>query len=111
MARARPMVLAGVVVTALLAGCSGEDPILFDGQRYQARAESTRDDRSHFVISVSPVSASLTGAREAGRYEATRYCMRRYSSSDMDWEAGPDAPEDDLTIVEDTLTLSGRCDL
>lgn len=104
------LVILGLIL--VLAACSGgrrRDMVAFDGQFFKARASSSRQDRAAFAVTVTPVSASLSGAREAGRYEAVKYCIRTFGSSEMDWELGPDAPEEALVVVEDTLTFSGRC--
>lgn len=101
----------GVALCAgLLAACtSSEDRIIFDGQFYNAKIRKVERQLDEFVVTVKPVSKSLQGAREAGRYEATVYCVNTYGSSDIIWAAGPDAPEGQLNIDKDTLTLQGRC--
>ena len=52
---------------------------------------------------------SLDGAREAGRYEAIRYCIANFGSSDIAWTEGPDAEDGTLTIANDRLLLRGTC--
>jgi hypothetical protein len=94
----------------LFAGCtSSEDRIFFDGQFYTAKLRKVERQLDQFVVTVKPVSKSLDGAREAGRYEAVVHCVNLFGSSDIIWAAGPDAPEDQLNIEKDTLTLQGRC--
>ena len=94
----------------LTAGCtSPEDRILFDGQFFTSKIRKVERQIDVFAVTVKPVSRSLKGAREAGRYEATVYCVNTYGSSDVIWTAGPDAPEGQLNIEKDTLTLQGRC--
>ena len=93
-----------------LAGCGvDEDDILFDGQYFKTRLKSERGDRPNFTVTARPVSASLLGAREAARYEATVYCVNNYGRSDIAWDVGPDSPDDALTIDSDTLVFAGRC--
>jgi hypothetical protein len=107
--------LAGVFVSAAfvlpLSACGGSEgeDILFDGQSFRASLDVDNDARQNFILSVRPVSASLEGAREAGRYEATVYCVNRYGSSDIIWVVGPDSPDEALPIADDTLTLQGSC--
>ena len=94
----------------LLAGCtSPEDRILFHGQFFTSKIRKVERQIDVLAVTVKPVSRSLKGAREAGRYEATVYCVNTYGSSDVIWTAGPDAPEGQLNIEKDTLTLQGRC--
>lgn len=94
----------------VLAGCtSAEDRILFDGQFYNAKLRKVERQLDTFVVTVRPVSKSLQGAREAGLYEATVYCINAFGSSDIIWTVGPEAPEENLGIDKDTLTLQGRC--
>ncbi|WP_298857313.1 hypothetical protein [uncultured Sulfitobacter sp.] len=101
----------GIALCAgLLAGCtSAEDRIFFDGQFYTSKIRKVERQFDVFTVTVKPVSKSLKGAREAGRFEATVYCVNTYGSSDIIWTAGPDAPEGQLNIEKDTLTLQGRC--
>ena len=101
----------GIALCAgLLAGCtSAEDRIFFDGQFYSAKLRKVERQLDQFVVTVKPVSKSLDGAREAGRYEAVVHCVNNFGSSDISWAAGPDADESALNIKKDTLTLQGRC--
>ncbi|WP_299962404.1 hypothetical protein [uncultured Roseobacter sp.] len=102
-------ILGLVGVCALLMGCGSDaEDIRFDGQFYNTSV-SDLDERHKFEVTASPVSASLTGAREAARYEATIYCVNNYGSSDITWVVGPDAEDATLPISGDTLTLQGAC--
>ncbi|MGZ2258304.1 hypothetical protein [Roseobacter sp. A03A-229] len=60
-------------------------------------------------MTAAPVSASLLGAREAARYEATIFCVTEYGSSAIEWVVGPDDADEVLPITNDTLTLEGAC--
>lgn len=102
-------ILAAGVLVAGLAGCTDKKRATFEGHVYKARLSAERGDDRAFTVTISPVSQGLKGAREAGRYEAVKYCIRRFGKSKMSWEVGPDSPEEALAIVDDTLTLSGRC--
>ncbi|MEP2920202.1 MAG: hypothetical protein ABJP06_05715 [Sulfitobacter sp.] len=94
----------------LLAGCTAaDDRILFDGQSYRAKLRKVDRQFDTFTVAVSPVSRSLKGAREAGKHEATVYCVSQFGSSDVIWTAGPDAADDMLAISGDTLLLQGKC--
>lgn len=94
----------------LLGGCTAQDDrISFDGQLFNAKIRKVERQLDVFNVTVKPVSRSLVGALEAGAYEATVYCVNTYGSSDIIWIAGPDAPDCQLNIDKDTLTLQGRC--
>ena len=99
------------ILTAGLTACGpDEDDILFDGQFFRASIDSERATREKFTLTVRPASASLLGAREAARYEATVYCVNRYGSSKIKWiGASPDSEDADLTIRDDKLFMQGEC--
>lgn len=99
-----------LLCAGLIAGCtSSDDRIYFDDQFYKSKLRKVDRQLDQFVVTVKPVSKSLVGAREAGRYEAVVHCVNLFGSSDIIWTAGPDAPADQLNIEDDTLTLSGQC--
>ena len=105
-----------LVVLSLLGACqkgyfSTRQQVEFDGVSFRTKSEvRDKEDKKSFAVTVRPVSASFTGAREAGRWEATRYCVRRYGSSVIKWEVGPDDEPTTLPVSDDRLTLTGRCD-
>lgn len=111
----RKIFTLGLVATvALSAGCSSrgfwnQEEVLFDGIEFRRKAKMVdRQDRRAFEISIRPASASLDAAREAGKYEATSYCITNFGNSDLKWDVGPDS--DALRVENDTLTFLGRCD-
>ena len=94
----------------LLAGCtSSEDRILFDGQFYKTSVRKIERQLDVFTVTVKPVSKSLLGARQAGSHAAIEYCINMFGASDIIWTAGPDAPQGQLNIEKDVLTLQGQC--
>lgn len=103
-----------LAVSALaLAGCSGssEDEILFDGLRFRTKVAPVdkKVSRADFTVTITNATRSLVGAREAGRYEGTRYCIANYGSSDIRWAIGPDSDPSQLRIADDRLTFRGTC--
>lgn len=96
---------------ALLAACgqSQDARPSFDGQYFRARVAAEREVRQNFLVTVQPVSASLDGAREAARYEAVKYCIKRYGSSDITWVSGPDQDPTGFVIDDDAATFRGAC--
>lgn len=109
----RPAFLTGLVLIAVLflAACNERkaNRVAFDGVFFRATSGKVDKQREEFEVGVSPVSASLEGAREAGRYEAIRYCIKQFGSSDIAWIEGPDAEDGTLRISGDKLLLRGTC--
>lgn len=88
----------------------GGDDVLFDGKTYRASLSADRDDPAAFTVSVANAGgARLAGAREAGRYEATKHCIEVTGTSRVDWSTGPDTPAEGLTLSDGALLLAGRC--
>ena len=106
----RAVILIAIAATAL-AGCnSNDDSILFDGQEFRAKVSfESKENRRSFAATVTPVSASVEGAREAGRYEGIKYCINEYGTSEITWRASPDAEPQTWAIEGDTVTFIGRC--
>ncbi|MEM1005110.1 MAG: hypothetical protein AAF496_14935 [Pseudomonadota bacterium] len=100
---------------SLVAACGlirpSEDKILFDGKSFRAKAKSVdkKQDPLNFTVVINNASSSLNGAREAGRYEGTRFCVQNFGSSRIAWTVGPDTEPDQLRISDDKLTLAGTC--
>ncbi|KMW57840.1 hypothetical protein AIOL_002808 [Candidatus Rhodobacter oscarellae] len=90
-------------------GASKRTTVEGNGTRFRARANVQSGDRRAVTITVTPVAADPDGAKEAGRYQATRYCLLTYGGSDTEWTIGPDQPIEELPVENDTLTLEGRC--
>lgn len=113
-ARTRVVSLGVLATVALLAACSGRsssDRILFDGHAFRASAKAVdkKATPTDFTVTVNGVSASLDGAREAGRHEGTRYCVQNFGSSRIVWKVGPDSEPQTLRIDNDKLTFAGSC--
>ena len=95
-----------------VAAIGGDDDVRFDGNRYRARLDAPRDDRKAFTVVVPDAAGPrLAGAREAGRFEATKHCIALTGSSRVIWgDGGPDAPAGTLALEGGTLTMTGRCE-
>ena len=112
----RPFTLitgAFLIAAFTLSACAErrEDRIAFDGVFFRSDAKRLdRENRERFEVTVRPVSQSLEGARAAGAYEATRYCIENFGTSDIIWVYGPDGEAGTLRIANDRLTLEGACD-
>ena len=98
----------------MMTGCSNpfeleENKVSFDGYYFSSKlSRSKLDDRS-FDLTVRRANRSLSGAREAGRYEATRFCIKNYGTSDIKWVLGPD--DQSIGLTGKVLKLSGQCDV
>ena len=108
-----PLITTVAMASALalaVSGCVKENRnIPFDGVVFKTKTKKVDDNLADFVAYVSPVSASLEGAREAGRYEGTKYCISNFGTSQIDWTVGPETEASKLIITEDTLTFQGQC--
>ncbi|MDX2483112.1 MAG: hypothetical protein QNK42_05580 [Pseudodonghicola sp.] len=111
-----PKLAKGAAVAALcllaVGGCTNKDKqIRFDGQHFKTKAKAV--DRkvsvAEFTVEIKKVSQSLKGARAAGGYAGTRYCVTKYGSSGIDWAIGPETAPETLVIDRDTLTFRGTC--
>ena len=103
--------LISTLILGALAGCNRPDESLaFDGQFFRMSSKHVeRSDRRDFTVEVSPVSASLAGAKEAGGFEGIRYCIENYGTSSIDWAIGPDTEDTALVTDRDTLLFEGTC--
>ena len=111
----RTLLAGGLVAATLVSACSVVQPssekARFDGQYFRTKVKPVdkKAAPADFTIVVNGVSASLDGAREAGRYEATKYCISKFGSSRVNWKVGPDTEPQKLPISDDKLTLAGSC--
>jgi len=101
-----------VVASSLLAGCSGKmrnvNAVKFDGHYFSGRASKIEADPYGFTVRIRNAAKSISGAREAARYEATIYCIEQFGTSDIIWSIGPD--DEAISLSNRSLTLAGRCD-
>ncbi len=114
--RKRHISVLGAVATLLVVSACGivtpsSDRILFDGKAFRAKAKPVDKKASptEFTVVVNGVSASLDGAREAGRYEGIKFCIANFGSSRIDWKVGPDTEPQNLRVADDKLTFAGNC--
>ncbi len=99
--------LCAVTVTA---GCADRgERVLFDGVQFRTKSKATSEDRQSFLVRVPRVDRSIEGAREAGAYEAARYCIENFGTSEITWVIGPDGEAGSLVVDGNDLTLTGRC--
>jgi len=116
--RKTPAIIVGLLIAATaLSGCSGNwrasfksnrERVTFEGYEYKAKAKQvSKEERDHFEVVVSRANQSLIGARQAGGYEAVKYCIKEYGTSKMDWVIGPET--ETIIPVDDKIRLEGYC--
>ncbi|WP_209504448.1 MULTISPECIES: hypothetical protein [unclassified Ruegeria] len=103
------LALAGVSACGLVKPSA--DRLLFDGKSFRTKAKvvDKKTSPADFTVVVKGVSASLDGAREAGRHEGTKFCIQNFGSSRIAWKVGPDTDPQKLSISDDQLTFAGTC--
>ena len=98
----------------ILLGCSNpltleENKVSFDGYYFPFKLLRNKADDRSFDLTVKRANRSLSGAREAGRYEATRFCIKIFGTSDIKWFLDPD--DENIGLTGRVLKLSGQCDV
>ena len=82
----------------------------FDGIEFKSKVNAVdKETREHFTVEVRRATQSINGAREAGRYAATRYCIENYGTSIIEWVSGPDQENNTLRMDDDDLIMEGIC--
>lgn len=106
------VILVSLLCLGTLAACGNRDDtrVLFDGVNFRTKAKPVdKSDRQNFVVNVPKVARSVNGAREAGRYEATRYCLRNFGTSEILWAIGPDTTDGRLVVENNDFNFRGTC--
>ena len=93
----------------LLFGCSArinENRVAFDGFMFNSKLKVGLN-KQDFEVTVPRANRSLSGAKEAGRYEATIYCVNKFGTSDIVWDLDPE----DVSEVSysKSIFIKGRC--
>lgn len=103
-------ILCGLAV--LVSACEDKNKtrVPFDGFFFKTKSAKVGDDLAIFTSTVSGVSSSFDGARQAAEHEGTKYCITNFGTSDIEWAIGPDTNPARLTVVDDALTYQGKCD-
>ncbi|MDV4143910.1 MULTISPECIES: hypothetical protein [Shimia] len=117
MARRVRFTIALVGAVALLAGCanmrdklSNNEKVTFDGLYFVTTVDrQDRKEREKFKVFVRQPQQSLDAAREAGRYEAVKYCIKEFGTSQIDWVSGPDVEDGALVYDNGRLMFEGVC--
>lgn len=100
----------GLCAALTLAACGKPgERVRFDGNYYPAKLSKVGGNREDFAVSVKGVAQGIDGAREAGRFEGTSYCIRTFGASDIDWQTGYDPDKNAAVLDNGNLILRGRC--
>ncbi|SFT63622.1 hypothetical protein [Sedimentitalea nanhaiensis] len=103
-----------VAAVAVVSGCSGKrkDAFAFHGVVFKAKTRPVdkKVSRADFTATIFDATQSLDGAREAARYEGTKYCIANYGTSMIDWSVGPESEPGRLSVSDNAITFRGRCD-
>jgi hypothetical protein len=100
-----------LVALALVAGCADrEERVLFDGNYYPGKVRGEKDDRRDFTATVRRANAGSEGAQDAAVYEATRYCLKNFGTSEIAWSGAAEGQEGPVYARSgDSLSVTGRC--
>lgn len=100
------LVLLASALAMTVAGCNRPND---SGGAVPYAAKAIKgEDRRDFLIQVRAV-APVDEVRESVRLPATRYCIQRYGSSDIDWVIDPDTGDWSNVAESDGMTFAGRC--
>lgn len=109
---------AGLVLT-ILTGCGGFSGIGSGNSARNAESEndlpfkaslSKGEDPRDIVVSVTAGGeVTLDDVRESVRFEATKYCLLTFGSSDADWQIDPATGDWAFTQTGNVLVFSARC--
>lgn len=102
-----------LIASVALSACGknySDTRIRFDGEIFRGSAKAIdKSDRRVFIATAGPVSKSLAGAREALRYEGTKYCIKWFGISEINWTIDPQAEATALPMDGDKLVIQGSC--
>lgn len=100
-----------LISLAVLASCTErEQRVLFEGNYYPGKARAEKADRRNFTASVRRAGRGANGAQQAVFYEATRYCLDNFGTSEIEWVGVSDGSEGPVYVRSgDTVSVKGRC--
>lgn len=105
-----PAMIAAVCAALALTACGKPgERVRFDGNYYPADLTKSGERREEFSVAVRDPGQGIDGAREAGRYEATRYCVETFGDSDIAWQPGYGPADGRAIAANGALILRGSC--
>lgn len=105
----RPIIMVLCAAVALSACSKPGERMRFDGNYYPTKLSKLGDQREGFIVAVRNPGQGIEGAREAGRFEATRHCITTFGDSTITWQAGYDPDAGAAVIDNGKLILRGSC--
>lgn len=106
---AKPIIFALAAALGVAACGQPGERMRFNGNYYPAKLQKVGDGREDFMVSVRNPGQGIVGAREAGRFEATRYCVETFGDSTVTWQTGYD-PDANASVMDNgRLILRGSC--
>lgn len=111
------MIFARIVLFAVLAfslsGCSQLWSANGEGVAAQTlpyRASLQRgEDRRDFTVTVRAPGATVGQVRESVRFQATRYCLPTYGSSEAEWSLDQSTDDWAFARAGENMVFTGRC--
>jgi hypothetical protein len=83
-----------------------DNRIAFGGILFDGRVTQSETDPKSFDLVIRNAVQNVDAARDAARYEGTKFCIEQFGTSDIDWAHGPeDAPQ----MSDGHLLLNGSC--
>ncbi|MFX0541332.1 hypothetical protein ACEWPM_006310 [Roseovarius sp. S4756] len=105
----RPIIFAICAALTLTACGKPGERVRFNGNYYPTDLNQVGDRREVFVIAVRDPGQGIEGAREAGRFAATRYCVETFGDSTINWLTGYDPDAGAAVFDNGKLILRGSC--
>lgn len=108
-----PLISLLLIVGLAVPACTRpEHRVTFGGFYFRTKAKPVNKKKTlaDFTVTIKDVAQSLDGARQAGGYEGTRYCIDKFGTSRIIWTVGPATDPKQLRIDDGQLLFQGRCD-
>lgn len=83
-----------------------DNRVAFGGIFFSASIDAEKETPEVFRLVIKDATQNIEAAREAGRYEGTKYCVESFGTSDIAWGQGPDQTPN---VVKGDLYLNGSC--
>ncbi|MET4101954.1 hypothetical protein ABIE58_001378 [Roseovarius sp. MBR-78] len=109
--RAYRLLGAALLGVALVAGCTDrEDRVYFDGNYYPGKVRGEKADRRVFTATARRAGRGIEGAQKAAVYEATRYCIMNFGTSEIAWAGVAEGQTGPVYARSgDRVSVTGRC--